>query len=148
MKFKFNNIPSRYETIFIKWEGIHYDRELLRRFIKRYRLVYFLSFFSRSYGKELSWLKETINHYGEERIQNLLKNTEFASKMGHIERLSRIGSSEILTIGTYKPKTYRVISNLPKKDFDLVSKRVEELIKIARNVTTQTDTSGENTPGD
>ena len=68
--------------------------------------------------------------------------------MGHIERLSRIGSSEILTIGSYTPKTYRIISNLPKKDFDLITKRIEELIKIATNVTTQVEIIGENTPGD
>jgi hypothetical protein len=148
MKLKFNKTPSRYETIFIKWEGIHYNRELLKKFIRRYWFVRFLSVFFRSYRKELMWMNDTIKHYGEERIKNLLKNTEFASKMGHIERLSRIGSSEILTIGSYTPKTYRIISNLPKKDFDLITKRIEELIKIATNVTTQVEIIGENTPGD
>ena len=148
MKLKFNKTPSRYETIFIKWEGIHYNRELLKKFIRRYWFVRFLSVFFRSYRKELMWMNDTIKHYGEERIKNLLKNTEFASKMGHIERLSRIGSSEILTIGSYTTKTYRIISNLPKKDFDLITKRIEELIKIATNVTTQVEIIGENTPGD
>ena len=129
MKLKFNKTPSRYETIFIKWEGIHYNRELLKKFIRRYWFVRFLSVFFRSYRKELMWMNDTIKHYGEERIKNLLKNTEFASKMGHIERLSRIGSSEILTIGSYTPKTYRIISNLPKKDFEYWEEMYE--LKVA-----------------
>lgn len=148
MKLRYKNRYSEFELIYIKWEGIHYDRDLLKKFVCRYNWVSILSKVFKSYKRELKILNKVIDHYGRIRIHNLLWNDELSSKQAHIERLSRIGSSEILTSGVYSPETYRKISNLSKNDFDLVTKRVEELIDRGQDVTTQRDIITENIPGD
>ena len=148
MNLSFNNQLSEYELTYLKWEGIHYDRSKLKKFIKRYRLVSFLSRFFKNHRKELNILNKIIDHYGRSTIINLSKNDNHSSRLSHIERLSRIGSVEILTLGLFKSETYRQISNLPKTDYDLVSKRIQELIKIGQRVTTQNETISETTPND
>jgi len=148
MKLKFNNKLSKYETLHIKWEGIQYDRKILKKFVSRFRWVKFLSKFTSKHKNELHLMVDIVNHYGRVKIYNLLTNDEEISRLSHIERLSRKGSIEILTSGTYKPETYHEISNLPKRDFDLITKRTQELIKIGQSVYVQNDGLGENLPGD
>jgi hypothetical protein len=67
--------------------------------------------------------------------------------MSIIEKFSRIGALDIAIHGVYTRDTYRVISNLPKDDYKLVLKRVEELVKIAQNTTIQSDNISDNIPG-
>jgi hypothetical protein len=148
MNLRFSNQLSEYELTYLKWEGIHYDRDKLKKFTKRYNLISFLSFFFRCYKKELEILNKIIEHYGRSKILNLSKNDNHSSRMSHIERLSRIGSVEILTSGSFKSETYHQISNLPKTDYDLVTKRIQELIRIGQRVTTQNETISETTPND
>ena len=148
MKLRFKNKLSKYETLYIKWEGVQYDRKILRRFYRRFRWIKFLSIFSTTYKKELDSMIDIIDHYGRVKIFNLLNNDETTSRLSHIERLSINGSIEILTSGTYNTDTYKQISNLPKSDFDLVARRVQELIKIGQSIYVQNDGLGENLPGD
>jgi type I site-specific restriction endonuclease len=148
MKLRFKNKPSKYETLYIEWEGVQYDRKILKKFIRRFRWVKFLSKFMSKYKNELHHMIQIVDHYGRIKIFNLMGNDEEVSRLSHIERLSRKGSIEILTSGTYKSETYKQISNLPKRDFDLITKRIQELIKIGQSVYVQNDGLGENLPGD
>jgi len=43
--------------------------------------------------------------------------------------------------------TFTTISNLPVSDYQLLTKRVEELISLAQNFTTQKDKITDNIPG-
>ena len=148
MRLKFNRNLSDYELIYLKWEGIQYDRDKLRKFVWTYRITQLLSKVFKSYRKDLKRLETVIDHYGRSKVFNLLQNDEYSSRLSHIERLSRLGSVEILTTGSFKPETYHQISNLPKTDYDLVSKRVQELIRIGQRVTIQNDTITDNIPND
>lgn len=148
MRIRFNNKQSKYELTYLKWEGIHYDRIKLKRFIFRYNLITILSKVFKSYKEELEVLNGIIDHYGRSKVFNLINNDDYTSRLAHIERLSRLGSVEILTTGSFNPNTYHQISNLPKTDYDLVSKRIQELIKIGQRVTIQDDIIGENIPND
>lgn len=148
MNIKFNDELSEYELTYLKWEGIQYDRSKLKKFIKRHNVVSFLSRFFKKYKKELVILDKIVDHYGRSRILNLSNNDNHSSRLSHIERLSRVGSVEILTTGLFKSETYHQISNLPKTDFDLVSKRIQELIRIGQRVTIQNETISETTPND
>jgi hypothetical protein len=148
MRIRFNNKQSKYELTYLKWEGIHYDRVKLKRFIFRYNLITILSKVFKSYKEELEVLNGIIDHYGRSKVFNLINNDDYTSRLAHIERLSRLGSVEILTTGSFNPDTYHQISNLPKTDYDLVSKRIQELIKIGQRVTIQDDIIGENIPND
>lgn len=148
MGIRFNNKQSKYELTYLKWEGIHYDRTKLKRFTFRYNLITLLSKVFKSYKEELEILNGIIDHYGRSKVFNLINNDDYTSRLAHIERLSRLGSVEILTTGSFNPDTYHQISNLPKTDYDLVSKRIQELIKIGQRVTIQDDIIGENIPND
>jgi hypothetical protein len=67
--------------------------------------------------------------------------------MCFIEKWARIGAVDILLTNTYSRLTYTTISNLPIKDFQLISKRVEEMVEAGRNITYQNNTVTDNIPG-
>jgi hypothetical protein len=77
----------------------------------------------------------------------MLSGDENILRMCLIEKWARIASVDILLTNTYSRLTYTTISNLPIKDFQLLSKRVEEMVKAGRNLTFQSDNSSNNIPG-
>jgi hypothetical protein len=77
----------------------------------------------------------------------MLNGDENILRMCLIEKWARIAAVDILLTNTYSRLTYTTISNLPIKDFQLLSKRVEEMVKAGRNLTFQSDNSSNNIPG-
>ena len=146
MNLTYKNYPSKYELQYVKWNGINFDRERLVKFIKRLRLTYFLSFIPH-YRKEHQILTEILNTYDKVRIEGMLNGDENILRMCLIEKWARIAAVDILLTNTYSRLTYTTISNLPIKDFQLISKRVEEMVTAARNITFQSDNSSNNIPG-
>jgi hypothetical protein len=146
MNLTYKNYPSKYELQYVKWNGINFDRERLIKFIKRLRLTYFL-YFIPYYRKEHQILTEILNTYDKVRIEGMLNGDENILRMCLIEKWARIAAVDILLTNTYSRLTYTTISNLPIKDFQLISKRVEEMVTAARNITFQSDNSSNNIPG-
>jgi len=146
MNLTYKNYPSKYELQYVKWNGINFDRERLIKFIKRLRLTYFL-YFIPYYRKEHQILTEILNTYDKVRIEGMLNGDENILRMCFIEKWARIAAVDILLTNTYSRLTYTTISNLPIKDFQLISKRVEEMVTAARNITFQSDNSSNNIPG-
>lgn len=138
---------SLYELLYIKWSGIDYDREKLNRFILNLKVYRFLSIFSSKFKDQYRKLKVIHGMYDKVKLEKLHNGDEETIRMSVIEKYSRIGSVELLINGVYTKETYTTITNLPIEDFQLVTKRVQELIKIAQSVTTQDDTVSESTPG-
>lgn len=146
MNLTCKNYPSKYELQYVKWNGINFDREKLIKFIKRLKLTYFLSFIP-YYRKEHQILNEILNLYDQVRIKGLLNGDENIVRMCFIEKWARIAAVDILLTNTYSRLTYTTISNLPIKDFQLLSRRVEELVSVGRNLTYQSNIITDNTPG-
>jgi hypothetical protein len=146
MNVTYKNYPSKYELQYVKWNGINFDRERLIKFIKRLRLTYFLSFIP-YYRKEHQILTEILNTYDKFRIEGLLNGDENILRICLIEKWARIAAVDILLTNTYSRLTYTTISNLPIKDFQLLSKRVEEMVEAGRNITFQSDNITDNIPG-
>tara|TARA_B110000444_G_scaffold260969_1_gene310225 strand:- start:236 stop:661 length:426 start_codon:yes stop_codon:yes gene_type:complete len=138
---------SLYELLYIKWSGIDYDREKLNRFNVNLKVYRFLSIFSSKFKDQYRKLKVIHGMYDKVKLEKLHNGDEETIRMSIIEKYSRIGSVELLINGVYTKETYTTITNLPIEDFQLVTKRVQELIKIAQSVTTQDDTVSESTPG-
>ena len=138
---------SLYELLYIKWSGIDYDREKLNRFILNLKVYRFLSVFSSKFKDQYRKLKVIHGMYDKVKLEKLHNGDEETIRMSIIEKYLRIGSVELLIDGVYTKETYTTITNLPIEDFQLVTKRVQELIKIAQSVTTQDDTVSESTPG-
>ena len=146
MNLTYKKYPSKYELQYVKWNGINFDRERLIKFMKRLKLTYFLSFIP-YYRKEHQILNEILNLYDQVRIKGLLNGDENILRMSFIEKWARVAAVDILLTNTYSRLTYTTISNLPIKDFQLLSKRVEELVNAGRNLTYQSNTITDNTPG-
>jgi hypothetical protein len=146
MNLTYKNYPSKYELQYVKWNGINFDRERLIKFIKRLQLTYFLSFIP-YYKREHQILTEILNTYDKARIEGLLNGDENILRICLIEKWARIAAVDILLTNTYSRLTYTTISNLPIKDFQLLSKRVEEMVEAGRNITYQSDNITDNIPG-
>lgn len=147
MNLRYKPFPSQYELYHVKWEGIDYDRDKLIKFVKRLKLLKILSLFSRNYKEELEIMETILRSFDRERIEGLLKNDEHISRLCFIEKWAKIGAIEMVVNGTFTKDTYQTISNLPLKDYQLLTKRIQELMFLAQNVTSQNDSVSNNTPG-
>ncbi len=146
MGIKYKTSASLYEAFYIIWNGIDFDKEKLIKFIKRLNWVKFWSFIPK-YKEEYQILTEVYNSYDIAILNGLLNNDENISRMAIIEKYARIGALDIAIHGVYTRDTYKVISNLPKEDYKLILRRVEELVRIAQTTTIQSDNLHTNIPG-
>ena len=147
MNLSYKPFPSKYELTYITWSGIEHDREKLIRLIKRVKKLKFLSFFSKNVKEEREILIDILKNLNQERLRCILDNDDNVSRISIIEKWARIGAIEIVTTNTFSKETYSLISQLPIKDYQLFSKRIQELIKLAKNMSNQEDTFSNNTPG-
>lgn len=146
MNLTYKKYPSKYELEYVKWNGINFDRERLIKFVKRLKLTYFLSFIP-YYRREHRMLTEILNTYDKNRIEGLLSGNQDILRRCLIEKWARIASTDILLTNTYSRLTFTTISNLPIKDYQLLMKRVEEMVEAGRNLTYQSNKITDNTPG-
>lgn len=147
MKLDYKPYPSKYELYYIKWNGIDFDRDKLISFIKRIKKLKYLSIFSKNKKEEMEILIEIYKSYDTIKLNNLLNNEENTSRICLIEKWARIGATDILINNVFSRQTYTTIINLPLKDYQLVMKRVEEIINTNKNITYQKDIISENMPG-
>lgn len=147
MDINYKNYPSKYELYYIKWNGIGFDKDKLISFVKRIKWLKFISIFSKSKREELKILLEIYSQYNEETLKGILNNDEKISRWAMIEKWSRIAAIDILLTNTYSRSTFTIISNLPIKDYQLVMKRIEEMVKLNREITHQSDTISNDIPG-
>ena len=146
MNLTYKKYPSKYELEYVKWNGINFDRERLIKFVKRLKLTYFLSFIP-YYRREHRMLTEILDSYDKDRIEGLLNGNQEVLKRCLIEKWARIASTDILLTNTYSRLTFTTISNLPIKDYQLLMKRVEEMVEAGRNLTYQSNKITDNIPG-
>ena len=146
MNLTYKKYPSKYELQYVKWNGINFDRERLIKFMKRLKLTYFLSFIP-YYRREHQILTEILNTYDKVRIDGLLSGDEDIMRKCFIEKWARIASTDILLTNVYSRSTFTTISNLPIKDYQLLMKRVEEMVTMGREFTYQSNIITDNTPG-
>jgi hypothetical protein len=92
-------------------------------------------------------LTEILNTYDKNRIEGLLTGNQDILRRCLIEKWARIASTDILLTNTYSRLTFTTISNLPIKDYQLLMKRVEEMVEAGRNLTYQSNKITDNTPG-
>ena len=146
MNLTYKKYPPKYELQYVKWNGINFDRERLIKFMNRLKLTYFLSFIP-YYRREHQILTEILNTYDKVRIEGLLNGDEDIMKRCFIEKWARIASTDILLTNVYSRPTFTTISNLPIKDYQLLMKRVEEMVTAGRELTYQSNVITDNIPG-
>lgn len=147
MNLSYKSFPSKYELFYIKWSGIDHDKDKLVELIKRIKKLKILSFFSKDAKEEREILIQLFKTLNQETTRGILDNDENISRLSVIEKWARIGAIEIVTTNTFSKETYSIISHLPIKDYQLFSKRIQELISLAKNLTNQEDVISNSTPG-
>lgn len=147
MDLKYKKHTSQYELEYLIWSGIDFDRDKLIKFIKKRNLLRFLSFFSKSHREEYKIYNSILESYNPQKIEGLLKNDENISRLSLIEKWSRIGAIEIVVAGSFSKNTYETVSNLPISDYQQFTKRVQELIALSNNFTSQDYNSKTELPG-
>ena len=147
MDINYKNFSSKYELYYIKWNGIGFDKDKLVLFVKRVKWLKFLSIFLSSKREELQILLEIYSQYNEDTLKGILNNDETISRWALIEKWARIAAIDILLTNSFSRGTYIIISNFPIKDFQLVMKRIEEMVKLGREVTHQSDDISNDIPG-
>jgi hypothetical protein len=147
MNFNYSRNPSKYELFYLKWNGIGYDKDKLILFIKRYKWLKFISFFLPSYKEEFQILNDILSSHDSSKLELLLNNDEKYSKIATLEKLARIASIDILLTGVFSRDVFEKIHNLPLKDYQLFTKRTEELINTAKKISTQSDNISKETSG-
>lgn len=147
MDLSYKNYSSKYELYHFKWVGIDCDKEKLIKLIKRIKWLKFFSFLSNSAKEELNILYYILESYDVDRIKGLLNNDEKICRIALLEKWSKKAAIEILLTERLSENTYTTISNLPINDYQLLTKRVEELIKLGRGFTTQSDNFTKDIPG-
>ena len=143
---KYKKHPSFYELYYNIWNGIDFDKDKLIKFIKRINLLKYTSIFYKPHGEELDLLIKIYQSYDSEKLHGLLNNDEQISRAAYIEKWSRIGTIDILLNNVYSRQTYTSLINLPRRDYQLAMKRIEELINISQKLTHQSDINKKDIP--
>jgi hypothetical protein len=125
-------VMTYYEEKYTKWFDIHYNREKLVSFFEKIEQL--------PQSDELSILLQILDDHNSDRLKELLNGDETSVRLALIEKWAREASLDILYDGRYSKETLRFILNLPKEDYQLLLKRVEEIVNSVRDISIQSDT--------
>jgi hypothetical protein len=127
-----------YEEKYTKWFDIHYNREKLVLFFEKIEQL--------PESEELSILLKILDEHNSDKLKELLNGDETSVRLALIEKWAREASLDILYDGRYSKETLRFILNLPKQDYQLLLKRIEEIVNSVRDISIQSDTLTDSIP--
>jgi hypothetical protein len=129
-----NEYPSEYEERYFRWISISYDKK------KLLELLYELKFQKEQETpdeKRVKFLENILQESDLEHLYLLLINDEKTSRFALIEKWARVGAMEMLIEGKYSIETLNTITQFPLADYQLTVKRIQELVNIIQDITTQ-----------
>jgi hypothetical protein len=139
-----NEQPSQYEERYSKWVSIGYDK------LKLLELLYELKFLKEQAEPNtdrIEFLENILHDHDIEHLYRLLINEPVAARMAMIEKYSRVAAMEMLIRGKYTTDTLNAITQFPLADYQLTVKRIQELVNIISDITTQAASSVEGVAG-
>jgi hypothetical protein len=129
-----NETPSEYEERYVRWVSIGHDRK------KLIELLYELKFLKEQDDKDekrIAFLESILSEYDLAQLHKLVTNDNHASRFALIEKYARIGAMEMLIDGKYTIETLNNITQFPLADYQLIVKRIQELVNVITDITTQ-----------
>lgn len=129
-----NEQPSPYEERYAKWVSIGYEKS------KLLELLYELKFLKEQEQPNtdrIQFLENILYEHDIEYLYNFLTNNPNAVRMALIEKYARVAAMEMLIRGKYTIDTLNTITQFPLADYQLTIKRVQELVNIISDITTQ-----------
>jgi hypothetical protein len=139
-----NHNPSEYEEKYIRWVSIGYDKDKLKDLL--YELQYHKEQEIQD-EKRIEILEEILGQYDVEHLSNLLKNEPNTVRLAMIEKYARIAAMEMLIEGKYTIETLNTITQFPLGDYQLIVKRIQELVALISDITAQSSTLIDGMPG-
>lgn len=129
-----NETPSEYEERYVRWVSIGYDKQTLNELL--YELQYHKNAETPD-EKRIAFLESILADYDLTQLHKLVTNDNHASRFALIEKYARIGAMEMLIDGKYTIETLNVITQFPLADYQLTVKRIQELVNVITDITTQ-----------
>jgi len=129
-----NEQPSSYEERYAKWVSIGYEKT------KLLELLYELKFLKEQdvpNVERIAFLENILYENDIEHLYRFLTNEPNAARMALIEKYSRVAAMEMLIRGKYTIDTLNVITQFPLADYQLTIKRIQELVNVISDITTQ-----------
>jgi len=129
-----NETPSEYEERYVRWVSIGHDRKKLTE------LLYELKFLKEQEDKDearIGFLQSLLQEHDMSQLHSLLMNDETTVRFALIEKYARIGAMEMLIDGKYTIDTLNTITQFPLADYQLIVKRIQELVALISDITTQ-----------
>jgi hypothetical protein len=132
-----NEYPSEYEDKYSRWAAISYDKKILLD------LLYELKFQKEQEEpdqRRIKFLEGILSDHDIDNLFLLLVNDERAVRFALIEKWARIGAMEILINNKYSITTLNTITQFPLADYQLIVKRIQELVSLIQDITNQATT--------
>lgn len=134
---------SEYEIRHVDYARIGFDKIKLREFLDQ--LVFWRE--NNPNTRECKVLEAIWAEQDQDFIERWLTGDPQADRMANIEKWARQAAGEMLLDGKYSLNTFLVISQFPLADYGLIVKRVQELVHLVADVTTQSERPGAGMPG-
>lgn len=138
-----NDSPSEYEERYVRWVSIGYDKKVLSELL--YELKYLRE--NDEWPERQAFLEGLLSEHDEEHLMNLLTGEATTSRMVAIEKYARQAALEVLIFDRYSIDTLNTITQLPLADYQLIVKRVHEIVALIRDITTQAGALAEGVAG-
>lgn len=129
-----NEYPSPYEERYAKWVSIGYEKP------KLLELLYELKFLKEQETpntERIEFLEHILYENDIDHLYRLLVNEPDTARLALIEKYARVAAMEMLIRGKYTIDTLNVITQFPIADYQLTVKRIQELVNLISDITTQ-----------
>lgn len=131
-----NTNPSEYEEKYVRWVSIGYDKKVLSELL--YELQYLKE--KNEWPERIKFLEGILAQYDSQHLLNLLNGETQTTRFALIEKWARQGAMEILIFDKYSIETLNTVTQFPLADYQLFVKRVQEIVTMIREITSQAAT--------
>ncbi len=90
--------------------------------------------------ERIKFLEGILAQYNPQHLLNLLNGETQTTRFALIEKWSRQGAMEILIFDKYSIETLNTVTQFPLADYQLFVKRVQEIVTMIREITSQAAT--------
>ena len=138
-----NENPSEYEERYIRWVSVGHDKKKLSELL--YEIKYLKE--EKAWPERIAFLESILAEYDSQQLYNLLINDPQTVRFAMIEKWARQAAMEILIFGKYGVDTLNTITQFPMADYRLVVKRVQEIVNMITDISSQSAVLASGVPG-
>ena len=138
-----NENPSEYEERYIRWVSVGHDKKKLSELL--YEIKYLKE--EKAWPERIAFLESILAEYDSHQLYNLLTNDPQTVRFAMIEKWARQAAMEILIFERYGVETLNTITQFPMADYRLVVKRVQEIVNMITDISSQSAVLASGVPG-